>query len=75
MTYDDERLRDRLKKYRYEKAKELNYKPYFIFMDRTLNELIIKKPVNYNELRKVEKFADKKIKQYGIDILMIIQEE
>ena len=61
-----------MKKYRLNKSKELNYKPYFIFSDKTLEELINKKPKNKVELKQIEGFGDKKIEMYGIDIIKII---
>lgn len=71
----DEVLRDRLKKYRLKKAKELNYKPYFIFNDSTLNDLVMKRPKNIEELKRIEGIADKKNIMYGSDILRIVNGE
>jgi superfamily II DNA helicase RecQ len=65
-------LRNKLKKYRFNKSKELNYKPYFIFTDKSLNELVKKKPFNKEELKKVCGFSDIKIEKYGREILKII---
>lgn len=69
---NDDEIRTNLKKYRLNKSKELNYKPYFIFSDKTLEELINKKPKNKVELKQIEGFGDKKIEMYGIDIIKII---
>lgn len=69
---NDDEIRTNLKKYRLNKSKELNYKPYFIFNDKTLEELINKKPKNKVELKQIEGFGDKKIEMYGIDIIKII---
>ncbi len=68
----DDEIRTNLKKYRLNKSRELNYKPYFIFSDKTLEELINKKPKNKVELKQIEGFGDKKIEMYGIDIIKII---
>ena len=65
-------LKNKLKKYRFNKAKELNYKPYFIFTDKSLNELVNKKPFNKDELKRIYGFSDIKIDKYGKDILKII---
>ena len=69
---NDDEIRTNLKKYRLNKSRELNYKPYFIFSDKTLEELINKKPKNKVELKQIEGFGDKKIEMYGIDIIKII---
>lgn len=69
---NDDEIRTNLKKYRLNKSRELNYKPYFIFSDKTLEELINKKPKNKVELKQIEGFEDKKIEMYGIDIIKII---
>ncbi len=68
----DEILRGKLRKYRYDKSKKLGYKPYYIFNDKTLNDLILKKPQNEAELKKICGISDIKIKKYGKDILKII---
>ena len=69
---NDDEIRTNLKKYRLNKSRELNYKPYFIFSNKTLEELINKKPKNKVELKQIEGFGDKKIEMYGIDIIKII---
>lgn len=69
---NDDEIRTNLKKYRLNKSRELNYKPYFIFSDKTLEYLINKKPKNKVELKQIEGFGDKKIEMYGIDIIKII---
>ena len=69
---NDDEIRNNLKKYRLNKSRELNYKPYFIFSDKTLEELINKKTKNKVELKQIEGFGDKKIEMYGIDIIKII---
>lgn len=68
----DELVRDRLKKYRLRKSNELNYRPYYIFNDSTLNELVMKRPKSIVELKEIEGIADKKVGMYGKDILDII---
>ena len=65
-------LREDLKKYRYNKAKVLNYKPYIIFNDATMDALVNMRPKNLKELGRVPGFADKKIEMYGNDIIKII---
>lgn len=67
-----EEIREELKKYRFQKARELNYKPYFIFYDQTLEEILSIMPQNLEELKKVPGFAGKKTEMYGKEIIAII---
>lgn len=73
-SVNKESIRASLKKYRLQKAKELNYKPYFIFNDATLEEILTLMPTSPNDLKKISGFADKKIEMYGTDIIKIINE-
>lgn len=70
---NDFELREELKSYRLKKCKEENNRPYFIFNDRTLTDLIKKKPLTDEELIKIEGFGQYKIEKYGEDILNIIR--
>lgn len=65
-------IKNKLKKYRYNKAQILKYKPYYIFSDKTLNEIVRKKPSDLEELKSISGISDIKIKKYGKDILKII---
>lgn len=69
---DKEKIKGSLKKYRLQKAKSLNYKPYFIFNDQTLEEILNIMPKTKEELKKISGFADKKIEMYGEEIIEII---
>lgn len=69
-----ETIRSELKKYRLQKAKSLNYKPYFIFNDQTLEEILSIMPKTLTDLKKISGFGDKKIEFYGQDIINIINE-
>ena len=68
----NEIIKNKLKNYRNYKSKELNYKPYYIFNDKTLNEIVKLKPMNEKELKSIVGFSDTKFKKYGKDILKII---
>lgn len=70
---NDLELREELKSYRLKKCKEEHNKPYFIFNDKTLEDLIEKKPFTDKELIKIEGFGQYKIEKYGKDILNIIR--
>lgn len=69
-----ETIRAELKKYRLQKAKSLNYKPYFIFNDQTLEEILSIMPSTLTDLKKISGFGDKKIESYGQDIINITNE-
>lgn len=69
-----ETIRAELKKYRLQKAKSLNYKPYFIFNDQTLEEILSIMPRTLTDLKKISGLGDKKIEFYGQDIINIINE-
>ncbi len=68
-------IRAELKKYRLQKAKSLNYKPYFIFNDQTLEEILSIMPSTLDDLKKIPGFGDKKIESSGQDIINIIINE
>ena len=61
-----------LKKYRYNKAKELNYQPYFIFNNAEMAELINRKPKTKEDFIHVPGFGEKKYEKYGKDIIEIV---
>ncbi|WP_310603731.1 NERD domain-containing protein [Anaerosporobacter sp.] len=61
-----------LKKYRFEKSREEKIKPYFIYNNEQLKNLILQKPRTRQELKKIQGFGDVKINKYGDDILKII---
>lgn len=66
-------LREFLRKYRYKKAQEENLKAYFIFNDKVLDELVIKKPKTLKSLLEIRGLGDMKVSKYGLDLLDIIK--
>lgn len=62
-----------LKAYRLHKSREEKIKPYFIYNDNQLKDLISKMPINKEELQKVSGFGEVKANKYGDDILKIIE--
>lgn len=62
-----------LKSYRLRKSREENIKPYFIYNDNQLKDLISKMPKNKEELKTVSGFGEIKANKYGDDILRIIK--
>lgn len=67
-------LRKRLKQYRFNKAKELNYEPYYIFNNFVLDEILDKLPTNKDELLNIKGIGNIKVELYGMDILNIIND-
>ena len=61
-----------LKKYRYEKSKEENVKPYFLYNNTELKNIIKVKPKTIEELRNIKGFGNVKCSKYGKDIINII---
>lgn len=70
----NERLYNSLKQYRFEKSKELNIKPYFIFNNEQLDELISSTPKSIEDLKKLKGFTDNNCSSYGEDIINIIKD-
>lgn len=66
---NDEEIRTRLKEYRIKKCNEENIKPYMVFNNETMEELISVKPKNLEELEKVKGFGSVKSKKYGEDLI------
>ncbi len=52
-----------------------NIKPYYIYNDKQITELINKNPKNLNKLKQVSGFGEKKIEKYGVDILNILSKQ
>lgn len=61
-----------LKAYRLQKSREEKVKPYFIYNDNQLKDLIAKMPGNRAELQQVAGFGEIKANKYGDDILKIV---
>ncbi len=61
-----------LKAYRLSKSREEKIKPYFIYNDNQLRELIYKMPKNKVELHAVAGFGELKVNKYGEEILTIM---
>jgi len=62
-----------LKAYRLDMSREEKIKPYFIYNDNQLKDLIAKMPRNKEELKTVSGFGEVKANKYGDDILKIIK--
>lgn len=61
------------KNYREYKSKEENIRPYFIYNDDMINEIIELNPRNKKELIQIKGFGPTKIEKYGQDIIDILR--
>lgn len=62
-----------LKAYRWNRSRAENIKPYFIYNDNQLKDLIMKMPRSKKGLLEVTGFGEVKVDKYGDDILEIIE--
>lgn len=73
-TKEREAIVARLKEFRKEQSKIEQIKPYYIFNDAQLEDLINKAPRTKEELLKISGFGEIKTEKYGDKILEILQE-
>ena len=67
-------LREKLRQLRLCFARRLNYdKAYFVFDDKTLDDIVARMPTNLRELRQCIGMGPKRCKQYGAPIFRTIQ--
>jgi len=62
-----------LKKYRYDTSKEEGVKPYFLFNNAQMEDIISKMPGTLEDLKKISGFGDVKCQKYGEAILEIVR--
>lgn len=62
-----------LRAYRLQKSREENIKPYYIYNDNQLKDLIKKMPETESQLQMVAGFGEVKVQKYGKDIMEIIK--
>jgi len=75
LTAKEEKVFKKLKRWRYLKAKRFNVEPYRIAQDAALISAVKIKPKSKKELLKIKGFGEINTKQYGKDILRIINKE
>src|SRR5690554_626037 len=68
----DDTLFEKLKEYRFDKAKENNQPLWFIYTNDQLADLILNKPKNKEEFISIPGFGERKYELYGEDIIKII---
>lgn len=69
---EDTALFQELRAYRLKKSREENVKPYFLYNDNQLKDLIAKMPTSKTELQSVAGFGPVKVEKYGDAVLEII---
>lgn len=69
---EETKIFQELKAYRLNKSREEKIKPYFIYNDNQLKDLILKMPKSKDEMLKVSGFGEAKVIKYGEDILKVI---
>lgn len=62
-----------LKGYRWNRSRAENIKPYYIYNDNQLKDLIMKMPRSKKDLLELAGFGEVKVDKYGDDILKIIE--
>ena len=71
-TQNEESVESALRAFRLEKIRAEKVKPYFIFNNAQMEEIIKKRPKDLDELIKISGFGEVKCQKYGKDILIIL---
>ncbi len=66
-------LENALKQFRMKLSQEQNVKPFYIFTNKTLEELIQKQPCSVDELKTIHGIGEKKINAFGEELVGIIR--
>ena len=69
-----EELITKLKAWRKRKAEDMNVPPYIVFGDKTLLDLVAKKPKDKSELLSIYGIGEAKIENFGSALLRILNE-
>lgn len=73
-SFDEELLVQKLKAYRLRQCREENIKPYYVFNDKEMRDLIEKMPDSQETLLQVSGFGKVKVEKYGEYVLGILKE-
>ncbi|WP_246231691.1 restriction endonuclease [Sporosarcina jiandibaonis] len=68
----NDELIQRLKSYRSKTAKDAGLKAYHVFTNKTLDELVAKRPLTINDLQGIDGLGQKRINAYGAELVMVI---
>jgi DNA helicase-2/ATP-dependent DNA helicase PcrA len=69
---EDAALRERLKAWRLERARTDGVPAYVVFNDKTLDDLVARRPTDYAGLRACRGIGPAKVDNYGDDLLALI---
>ncbi|WP_269049428.1 restriction endonuclease [Sporosarcina sp. G11-34] len=73
MSNTSNKLETILKEFRLKKSRQSGMKAFHIFTNKTLDELVEKRPITIEELRKVKGIGEKKIEGFGEELVWIIR--
>tara|TARA_B100000427_G_scaffold310107_1_gene299685 strand:+ start:6341 stop:8197 length:1857 start_codon:yes stop_codon:yes gene_type:complete len=73
--YIDHPLAKKLRTYAKEEASKRNIPPYGVFTKKVVNEIVIRRTKNFEELKEIPGLGDKKIEEFGEDILDMVKDE
>lgn len=62
-----------LREFRLMKSREEGIKPYYIFNNNQLEDIISKRPISLDNLKNVSGFGQAKVDKYGEDIIFIVK--
>ena len=65
-------LADRLRAWRLEKSRELGVPAYVIFSDRTLDDLVARRPTDETALLAIHGIGPAKLESFGDDLLEVV---
>lgn len=66
-------LEEALRNFRKDRAAALGMKAFHIFSNQTLDEIVSKQPTTLEELSTIRGIGEKKIEEFGLDIIEVIQ--
>lgn len=66
-------LEEALRNFRKDRAAALGMKAFHIFSNQTLDEIVLKQPKTLVELSTIRGIGEKKIEEFGLDIIEVIQ--
>jgi len=72
LDYKIDKLYGDLQKFRSFYAKQKKVSLYYVFNNKTLKDLVLKKPTNEKELGNIYGIADKKIREFGEELLNVV---
>lgn len=63
-----------LKTWRKKKSTELDVPAFIIFSDRTLRDLAVQNPANFDDLQNIHGIGSEKLERYGADVMLVLTE-